>query len=653
MPVQTSAISYWPAGEENKQIVTDGEAFERMLRHLRDGPTLTVDYETSGLAWYAHARSCGIALATWERDSGKIWNYYVPYRHDTGEPQLDFAVVSPAIGDLLADERLTKICHNIKFEDHFSRKEGWHLGGARYDTMLAGHLYDENQFLGLEARAASLLGHQDSKHWDHQMQKEVLKLARAHRMGIREYKTRFGYSQTPINLCGTYACYDTQFTTELFFFYERWGVSRRYPRLWSTEMELAECLCDMEEEGLPLDIEYLESLRDSLGGVKAGLEDQIRSVLGSDMFNLGSDDELRFYLSQKARLPLYKKTRKGQLSVDKEALAPFKATLPVVKLLLDWREADKLENTYTTSLLSKMDANGVIHPDFQQVGTNTGRLACREPNFQNQPTDSDDRAKEHSGKKVKDGGLDPWSIRRAFCVRRDGARVIPRLYFDYSQIELRTMAFYSQDATMTNVYLTGGDIHDEVSKEVGCDRRTAKVINFGLNYCLTSMGLSRQAGLTEDEAEAFMKRFFERFPGVPRFREQLWASMRARPDCSFDNLFGRTRRIPLLNSPQAWEQGRAERQAIGSLIQGTAAELTKESIVRVSRFLKEEKLPAKLVNTVHDEIQIDCDPDCLVLVVRGVTRLMEAYPEFYPIPVIVDGEYSVKSWADKQPLPSD
>lgn len=651
MPVQTSAISHWPAGEENKRIITDGEAFERMLRHLHAGPSLTVDYETSGLAWYAHARSCGVALATWERDSGKVWNYYVPYRHETGEPQLEFERVAPAIGKLLADESLVKVCHNIKFEDHFSRIEGWHLGGLRYCTMIAGHLYNENLLLGLEDRAETILGHKGAKHWDHQLQLEVLKLAKAHRMGIRDYKWRYGYSQTPINLCGTYACYDTQFTTELFLFYERWGLSRRYPRLWPTEMALAEVLCDMEQEGLPLDIEYLETLRDSLGGVKAGLEDQIRGLLGADMFNLGSDDELRHYLTKKARLPLWKKTRKNQYSVDKEVLDHFKDRSPALKLLLDWREADKLENTYTTSLLTKADAHGVIHPEFQQVGTNTGRLACREPNFQNQPVDDDDRAKAHSGKKVKEGGVDPWSIRRAFCVRKEGARTIPRLFFDYSQIELRTMAFYSQDATMVNVYLTGGDIHDEVSKEVGCDRRTAKAINFGLNYCLTSMGLSRQAGLTEDEAEAFMKRFFERFPGVPQFRDRLWASMRSTPDCSFQNLFGRHRRIPLLRSSESWEQGRAERQAIGSLIQGTAAELTKESIVRVSRFLKENKLPAKLVNTVHDEIQLDCDPECLVVVVQGCKRLMEAYPEFNPIPVVVDGEYSVASWADKQPLP--
>jgi DNA polymerase-1 len=276
---------------------------------------------------------------------------------------------------------------------------------------------------------------------------------------------------------------------------------------------------------------------------------------------------------------------------------------------------------------------------------------CREPNFQNQPTDDDDRALAHSGKKVEDGGIDPWSIRRAFTVRQDGGRAIPRLFFDYSQIELRAIAYYSADPRMVQTYLEGGDIHDTVSKEVDRPRRIAKVINFGLSYGLTETGLARQAKLSSEEAKATMQRFFGRFPGIQKLRTRLYAAMRADPQASFTNVFGRTRRLPAINSEEAWEAGRAERQAIGSLIQGTAAELTKESIVRLAQFFEAEKLPAKLVNTVHDEVQIDCPVECFVEVVRGVWKRMEDFPEFSPIPIVVDGEYTLKSWADKLPLP--
>ena len=963
MPIQTSALSYWPAGDANKQIVTDGAAFERMLHQLRSSPVITMDYETSGLDWHANSQSCGIALATVDRSDSKVWNWYVPYRHQTGEKQLDLNIIAPGIKGLLEDPTIMKVAHNIKFEDHFSRKEGWRILGPRYDTMIAGHLYDENMPLKLETRAEKVLGRTDARRWELAMKQEVLRLARTQKMGIRKYKEKYGYAQTPINLCGTYACFDTDHETELYLFYERWGVRSRYERIWSTEMDLTEVLCDMEEHGLPVDVEYLELLRTSLGGVKAGIVDQIQHVLGPDMFNLGSDYELRTFLLSKLRLPLFKKTKGKQLSVDREVLEFFGSKSPVLKLILKWRDADKLENTYTTSILKRMDKNGVVHPNFQQCGTNcmpagelvltdrgylpveqvqvgdqvithkgrarkvlqtidngvqpvwkvtlanglclnttgnhgyrvgnawvaaknlevgmpvtvhshpevwktidgwakygvsswgrvlnhetsrllklrvkdscghlsvtlskdgsrrkdgnkkdflvhrlvlahfsirdhrsngvrhlsgygwenvlqnlkwgtplensrdaclhgsvsrrdgdkaklseeivqlirrtpyirgnkrlgvlgsderlanqfgvcrqlvckvrlgkvwaqkevegkrskffqskvvsverlrdsvptfgltvaedashvtggivthnTGRLSCKDPNFQNQPTDDDDRAKEYSGKSLEDGGIDPWSIRRAFIVRRSpSGKPLPRLIFDYSQVELRGIAYYSGDETMHDVYRVGGDIHAAVSREIGCPRRTAKTINFGLSYCLTAMGLSRQTGLTVDEAEAFMTRFEARFPGIPKLRERLWRSVRMDPNASFTNIFGRTRRIPLINSMEDWERGRAERQAIGSLIQGTASELTKESLVRVSKFLKEEKLPAFLVNTVHDELQIDSAVDCMVTVAKGVKRLMENYPEFSPIPIIADGSYTVTSWAEKHALPT-
>ena len=322
-----------------------------MLRQLRAGPALTFDYETSGLAWHANAHSCGAAFATWDPSDGRIWNWYVPYRHESGEKQLDFSLVAPAIKGLLEDETKLKVGHNLKFEDHFSRKEGWRVLGPRYDTMVAGHLYDENMPLKLETRAELLLGHTDARYWEMEMKKEVLRLARAHKMGIRDYKNAHGYAQTPINLCGTYACFDTQHATELCLFYERRSLSSKFPRIWHTEMALTEALCDMEENGLPVDIEYLENLRDSLGGVKAGIEDQIKSILGPDMFKLGSDDELRHFMFQKMRLPLYKKTKGNKFSVDREVLGEFKEHSPVLKMLLDWRDAEKLENTYTTSIL--------------------------------------------------------------------------------------------------------------------------------------------------------------------------------------------------------------------------------------------------------------------------------------------------------------
>jgi DNA polymerase-1 len=277
-------------------------------------------------------------------------------------------------------------------------------------------------------------------------------------------------------------------------------------------------------------------------------------------------------------------------------------------------------------------------------------MACKSPNFQNQPTDDKDRAKAH-------GGQDPWSIRRAFIVRRPNGQVWPRLYFDYSQVELRVLAYYTRDPIMVDVYLNDGDIHERTQQEVAAvlraevERRRAKIVNFGLSYCLTAKGLSRQSGMSLEDAKAFFGAFESRYKGIVKFRKWFWNDIRAREGHWFQNLWGRRRRLPRISSMDKWQRLRAERQAIGTLIQGQAAELTKESLVRVDRLIREKNLPAQLCNVVHDDIQIDCDPRCLCELAPAVKFEMERYPEFHPIPIRVDAEYSITSWSQKQRLP--
>lgn len=653
MPVQLTALDYYPAGDDNKRIIRTGEDLERMERHLLSSPFTVFDFETSGVNWFKKARAVGGALATWGPDN-RIWNYYVPFRHKSGEAQLDLSVVSPVFKRILGNPHSIKIAHNIKFDDHFARREEWFLGGYRYDTMVASSLYDENQRLELESRALLLLGHKDPKYWDSRVQREISALAKRAGKNKTDYLDVHGYEELPINLCGTYACHDTQYTAELYQYYEqRCGLSSAFPRIWQTEMALTEVLCDMEESGLPVDVPYLEHLQDVLSAAKAGLEDFIASELGGG-FNPGSDDQLRDLLFKQWKCPVIKFTEGKKPAVDAEVLAYFAPRIPVLRKIKEWRDADKLESTYTRSILDKTDERGICHSDFKQVGTNTGRMACRAPNFQNLPQDDDARAIKYSGKPLKEGGVDPWSIRRAFIVR---GKDRPRLYFDYSQIELRVLAFYSRDPIMVDNYMRGGDIHqrtmDEVSAMLGrpVPRRDAKVVNFGLAYCLTAEGLSRQAGMPIDEAEQFMAGFFERYRGIAEFRETFWKSIEESEGKSFRNIFGRMRRLADISSWQDWRRRRAQRQGIGSLVQGTAAELTKESLVRVSRWIKASGADAELVNVVHDDIQIDVHVGWLASVARAAKREMEAYPEFHPIPITVDGDYSTTNWAEKKSLP--
>ena len=178
-------------------------------------------------------------------------------------------------------------------------------------------------------------------------------------------------------------------------------------------------------------------------------------------------------------------------------------------------------------------------------------------------------------------------------------------------------------------------------------RRIAKIVNFGLSYGLTSQGLALQAGISEDQAEIFLDTFFKRFPGIVQFRKSLWATARMGGN-QWSNVFGRTRRMDQLTDPIGWKRRSAERRLIGSAIQGTAAELTKESMVRVSKRFKDEGLPAIVTNNIHDEIWTDHDPGCRTRVIEIMKTEMEDYPEFHPIPIVVDIESTQTNWADKQ-----
>jgi DNA polymerase-1 len=651
MPIQTALLNEFSFRDPYKRVITQADDFQTFVNFLVSSKCLVFDYETSGLEYYKHAQAVGIGLASWD-NTGQLHAAYVPFRHATGEQQLDIGIIGPAIKQLLENPETLKIAHNIKFEDHFSRREGWRLQGPRFDTMIAARLYDENRPINLESRAATDLGLGDDAYAGKRLLEEKLKeLAKQHGMKIREYKGAFGYQHVPITLCGYYGCCDVQSTGGLAQFYTQWGLPETYKRIWTTEMLLTEALCDMEQQGMPVDVPYLQKLQARLADAKEVSEKNIKAHLGHHMFNLGSDNQLRKYLIQELRLPLFKKTKAGAFSVDVEVLEYFSGHSPVLDLILEWRKAEKIFSTYTQSILDRLDDKGFVHGDLQQVGTNTGRLSCKSPNYQNFPSDDNNRARGHCGKDLKEGGVDPWSVRRAFIVEPDKCRI----FADYSQIELRVLAYYSKDPVMMQAYLDGEDIHDktasEVSKIVGKElpRRIAKIINFGLSYGLGTKGLSRDAKIPEDEAEKFMYGFFQQFQGIPAFRKELCALAR-RQQGHFRNIWGRSRRLPELFAAESFIRGKAERRAIGTCIQGTASELTKESIVRIWQYLKRHNITGALVNTVHDEIQLDVARDSVQDVAPHIKRLMEDYPEFLPIPIVVDLEYAEHSWADKKPL---
>lgn len=651
MPIQVNPHVSLETGYPDKHLVWRVDQFASMMRFLEQSPVVVFDFETSGLRWFDKASACGIALAGIDA-SGAIQSFYTAFRHDTYLKQLPLETIHAPIGALLRDERKLKIAHHAKFDLHMAEKEGWQVAGPLYDTMIAAKLRDENRPVGLKARAESDLGRTDATEWESRVEEEVRQLARRLKLGKEAYLERYGYSQVCPTICGTYACFDVEFTALLYQAYETHQLSQVFSRVWNTEMQLIPVLCDMETFGLPIDVPYVQDLRARLRAVQQRLEASIAQLLPGVQIRLSADDDLRDFLVRRLRLPLSKETKGGKLAVDHDVLETFAHAHPAISLIAEWREAEKIANTYTGSILSRLDSQNLLHADYQQTGTVTGRLSCSNPNFQNQPVDDDARAKAHCGKGLQDGGADPWSVRRAYCNRGQGW---VRLFFDYSQIELRVLAKLSNDPVMVDAYVKGEDIHDRTSLEVfgtkeKAFRRKAKVINFGLSYGMSQYGLAPKLKISVDEAAAYLDRFFERYAGVARFRQEFWGAMQARKGV-FQNLFGRPRRVAgmMFHNPDI--QREARRQAFASLVQGTAAELTKESLVRIARFFKDARLPARLVATVHDEIQIDTPVECLPEVARGVKQRMEAFPEFAPIPIIVDGSYSTTNWSEKKSLP--
>lgn len=645
MPLQQRAFQrQYEFNDPHRQVVRDGETFQHWVNFLQRSPSrmMVFDYETSGLKWYQHAQAVGIGFGTWD-DRGQLWAAYVPFRHTTGEYQLDYNLIAPAIKQLLADETLTKIAHNIKFEDHMSRREGWQVRGPRIDTMIAARLEDENRSMRLEDVAASDLMLGDAAYEGKKLlDAEVVRLAKARRMGKRAYLSQYGYSEVPVELCGFYGATDVQHTGNLAALYLHNRVPDSFPGLWTQEMDMTSVLCDIEQTGMPIDVEYIQQLKGRSLEKRDRALAMVRQAFELPKLNPNSDDQIRKLMVDKLKLPMTLRTKGDALSVEGDVIASFTQYFPSLQHILDFRDADKIVSTYTDSLLSFCDDQCRLHGELNQMGTNTGRLSSKNPNYQNMTSEDKDRA-------AANDGIDPFSVRRAFVVEPGHTR----LYSDYSQVELRVLAKCSMDPVMVDAYLKNEDIHDRTAKEVGAllghelPRRVAKVINFGLSYCLSDQGLARQAKIPQEEATKFLEGFFQKYEGIRLFRFKFWNQVRT-DGGEFRNMFGRRRRIPGILSEDRRIRTRSERQAIGSLIQGTAAEFTRRSLVNLTKAFAYYAIPAKIVNTVHDEIQIDAPNEYLEQTAQVTRAVMEDYPQFAPIPILTDFETSTTHWAAKK-----
>ena len=574
------------------ETITDLVALDDLVARLAEATQIAIDTETTG----TDPRGCelvGISIA-WRPEAAA----YIPIRSPEGEPALQLCDVIERLRPILENAQVEKIGQNLKFDIVVLRSAGLTVRGTSTDTMVADYLlHPGRRNHTLDDLSERYLGY--------------------HATSIKDLigsgSNELTMDQVPLLKVAAYACEDVDIPFRIAPMVreqlETLGLAELYR---DVEMPLVEVLAEMEFNGIHVDINHL-ALMSNLFATKINLlQEEIYAAAGGPL-NLDSPKQLAVLLFEKLGLPIIKKTKTGA-STDVDVLQALAATHALPAKIIDYRQATKLKNTYIDALPKLVNAKtGRVHTSFRQDVAATGRLSSTDPNLQNIPI------------RTEEGR----AIRGAFRAGVDGWMLLAA---DYSQIELRVLAHYSGDAAMLNAYENDRDIHTRVAAEVhGVDeasvtsdmRRMAKTINFGIVYGQSPFGLAKTLGISRSEAAQYIELYFARYPGVDEF---MLATMEScRRDGFVRTMLGRRRDIQGIrdlrsaNLSQRRNLTEAERIAVNTVIQGSAADLIKLAMIALHRRLATSNLKAKLLLQIHDELLFEVAPedvDALTYMVR-------------------------------------
>ena len=555
-----------------KTILTE-KSFNDLIKSLVKKKSFVFDVETTNKrpVW---ARMVGISFSFEEGNA-----CYLPLVHRyLGSPdQLELKTVCEKLKPIFEDKRIKKCGHNIKYDLIVMANEGIALDGVGFDTMIASYLLNpSSRGHGLDALTMEYFGHKNLTY------KEMVGA------GNRE----IGFDEVEVNRATEYAAEDSDMTWRL--------KGKLQPQLKDStlklykeiELPLLEVLAEIELNGVYVDRKHLTELSSKIDKQLLRLEKDIY-VLADEEFNINSPKQLSVILFEKLKLPVVKKTKTGY-STDVSVLELLAAEHKLPKQILSYRQLAKLKSTYVDALPREIFKNtGRVHTSFNQTVAATGRLSSSNPNLQNIPIRSD------MGKE----------IRKAFTAEGDNML----LSADYSQIELRLLAHLSKDRALKDAFDKGEDIHARTAADIfgssldkvdENSRRMAKAVNFGIIYGLSAFGLSRQLNISRKDAKDFIDQYFLLYSKVRDFMDNTIAEAR---ECGYTlTMFNRRRYLPDLKSDNRQIRESAERVAINSPIQGSAADLIKVAMIRLSRNLKKMKLNSKMILQVHDELVFEC-----------------------------------------------
>lgn len=600
--------------EAQYETIFDQARFDAWLEKLRQAPLFAFDTETTGLD-AQQAQLVGVSFAVQAHEGA-----YVPLTHSyMGVPeQLDRDSVLLALKPLLEDPTKVKVAQNAKYDMNILAHcaiggdiaNGIQMQGVAYDTMLESYVLD-------------------STATRHDMDSLALKYLNHTTIGFTDIAGKgakqLTFDQITLEQAGPYAAEDADVTLRLHQTLQQ--KLAQIPSLQSVladiEMPLVPVLAKIERQGALVDAKLLGVQSIELGEKMAELERQAFEIAGEE-FNLGSPKQLGVILYDKLGMPVLNKTAKGQASTAEAVLAELAdMDFPLPKVLMQYRSLSKLKSTYTDRLPEQINPRtGRIHTSYHQAVAATGRLSSSDPNLQNIPI------RTAEGRR----------IRQAF-VAAPGYKLLAA---DYSQIELRIMAHLAQDEGLLHAFRNDLDVHRATAAEVfGVEleqvttdqRRSAKAINFGLIYGMSAFGLAKQIGVDRKQSQAYIDRYFARYPGVLAYMERTRAQ--AAEQGYVETLFGRRLYLPEINAKNPALRKGAERTAINAPMQGTAADIIKRAMVAVDNWLTDSGLDARVILQVHDELVLEVRED-LVEQVREQIRPHMSGAAQLDVPLLVE-----------------
>jgi DNA polymerase-1 len=584
-------------------IVTTAD-LERWCDRVAAAPLVAVDTETTSLA-YMRAELVGISLAVTPGEAA-----YIPLSHRyPGAPdQLNREAVLARLKPWLESDA-PKLGHNLKYAAHIFENHGITFRGIAHDTMLESYVLSSTATRhDLDSIAALYVGVQTLKYED----------------VVGKGAKQITFDQVDIETATRYSAEDADLALQLHqTLWPKIAATPELERVYAElERPLVRVLEQMEHTGVMVDARLLREQSQELAEKMAATEKAAHAAAGGP-FNLGSPKQLQEVLYDRLHLPVLGKTPKGQPSTAEDVLEQLAESYDLPRLVLEYRGLTKLKSTYTDKLPLDIDPKTKrIHTSYHQAVAATGRLSSSDPNLQNIPI------RTAEGRR----------IRQAF-IAAPGYKLLAA---DYSQIELRIMAHLSGDEGLLAAFASDQDVHIATAAEVfntpldevsGDQRRSAKAINFGLIYGMSAFGLAKQLGIERGQAQAYVDRYFERYPGVRRYMDATRESARRLGYVS--TVFGRRLHLPEINARNPQARQYAERSAINAPMQGTAADIIKRAMIDVTAWLAGNEPLARLIMQVHDELVAEVPERSAAEIGAAVVRIMEGAAQLR-VPLRVD-----------------